>query len=216
MAVSQTDIINLAIFKLAQDKTITSISDEAKAARVFNRLWQPTVDLVLSDGIWPWAMKSQALALSSNDDTQGWGYRYSRPNDCLTAWAVTDESGLRGLRVYGGLRGVGLSQAQSLLVDFDQVHGDAETEILTDLQHARLVYTVRVTDTGRFPAHFVDALASRLAADGAGAIIGEVGLNAKPRLMQEYTLSRSLAAAHDYNESRNSIESDTPALLARM
>jgi len=169
---------------------------------------------VLADAVWPWAMKAQAMAVSSNPELMGWGYRYSRPNDCITAWAVTDSSGLRSLRVYGGLHAA--AGALPFLMDFEQAYGDTETEILTDLRDAYLIYTVRVQDTGRFPPHFVDALASRLAADGAGAIIGDVGLNAKPRLMQEYTLALSKAAAHDYNEGRNSIEPDTPAVRARL
>lgn len=215
---TQTDIINLALFKLAQDQTIPTIADQSKAARVFNRLWDPTVDLVLSDGMWPWAMKAQALALGVDPTEQGWLYRYSRPNDCLTAWAVTNVDGLRDARSYGGLpcfTGQWPGMFGPFKADFDQCHGTTETEILTDLEDAYLVYTVRVTDPGRFPAHFVDALASRLAADGAGAMIGEVGLNAKPRLMQEYTLARSLAATHDYNEASNSREPATPMLMAR-
>lgn len=217
---SQTDIINLALFKLGSDQTIASINEESKAARVFNRLWEPTRDIVLADGIWPWAMRAQLLAQSTNQQKNGWGFRYSRPNDCITAWAITDENGLRQARGFGGLRcfcsGPDASPLAGLMGDFEQTLGDTETEILADMQDAYLVYTVRVDDTGRYPPHFVDTLASRLAADGAGAMIGDVGLNAKPRLMQEYTLARSLAATHDYNEGQNSVQMMTPAMRARL
>jgi hypothetical protein len=217
---SQTDIINLALFKLGSDQTVASLSEQSKAARVFNRLWEPTRDIVLADGVWPWAMKAEQLAQSTDDNLQGWGYRYARPNDCITAWAITDVGGLRAARGFGGISCFCWDMAESPLRgfvgDFDQVYGDVETEILTDMQDAWLVYTVRVEDTGRYPPHFVDALASRLAADAAGAMIGEVGLNAKPRLMQEYQLSRSIAAAHDYNEGQNSAQYTTPSMAARL
>lgn len=216
---SQTDIINLALFKLGQDQTITSINESSKAARIFNRLWEPTRDIVLADGVWPWAMKAEQLAQSVTTDTGGWGYRYARPNDCITAWAITDVGGLRAARGFGGMAcfcgDMSESPLRGFIGDFEQVYGAVETEILTDTAEAYLVYTVRVEDTGRYPAHFVDALASRLAADAAGAMIGDVGLNAKPRLMQEYQLARSIAATHDYNEGQQSVRYTTPSMAAR-
>lgn len=219
MASSQTDICNLALFKLGSDKTITSMVEKSKEAIVFNRIWDQSRSLVLSDGMWPWAMKAQKLALASADPEQGWQFRYSRPNDCLTAWAVTDVNGLRAARHFGGLGcfcdADNCAQLGLPAAEFEQVYGSAETEILTDLPEAYLIFTVDVTDTGRFPPFFVDALAARLAADGGPAIVSEFALRNKGTLLQEYLLSRSTALAHDLNEMRNTREPAPPSQRAR-
>jgi len=48
---TQTDIFNLALYKLAQSIAIPALTDESKAADVMNRLWEPTRDLVLTERV---------------------------------------------------------------------------------------------------------------------------------------------------------------------
>lgn len=200
---SQIDIINLALNKLGQDVTIAALSDQAKAARVFGRLWEPMLDVVLADRNWGWATKSQAAALSVEGAQPGWQYRYSRPNDCITLVAVTDETGLRSARraslfcdpeYVRRIWGCGA-------YDFEQSFGDTETTVNTDVEEAYFVYVTRVTDTGRFPPHFVDTLAWRLAAEGAVPMIGEVGMRMKREMLDGYRVALSDAGAQDRSQS---------------
>ncbi|HWU70751.1 MAG TPA: hypothetical protein VN017_05295 [Pseudoxanthomonas sp.] len=214
---TQTDIINLAIYKLAQSIAIPAITDESKAADIFNRLWEPMRDLVLAARVWPWALKAQALAVDTEPAQPGWRLRYSYPNDCITAKALTDANGLRAVRMLSNycddnyLRGVW----GRLAFDWETSYGEQGTTINADQDGAYLVYVVRVEDTGRYPPNFVNALACRLAAEAAPPMIGEVGLNNKQSLLQEYNVALTDAGAHSYNEGSLVNDYVTPALASR-
>jgi len=214
---TQTDCYNLALYKLAQSIGVPSVTDNSKAADVLNRLWEPVRDLVLTDRIWPWAMRSQALALDVESPQPGWGYRYAYPNDCLTAYAVTNSGGIaQAGRLSRFADGDYLASVWgSGAFDFDTSYGDQQTTINTNVREAYLVYGMRVTDVSRFPPQFVNALACRLAVEAAPPLIGEVGLNSQSSLMQAYNFALTNAGAHSLNESRNDQSYVTPSLAAR-
>lgn len=214
---SQTDIYTLVAYKVAQSIGVPSLTDKSKINDVLNRLWEPMRDLVLSARVWPWALRAKALAISTDTSMLGWRYRYAYPNDCLTAYALTDD---RGLAQVGKLTRFADPQfvariAGSSVYDWDTSYGDLETTIDTNISNAILVYLVRVEDTNRYPVHFVNALVCRLAAEAAPALIGEVGLNSKQALLNEYTWALGEAGAHAKNEAMTAEEYVTPALAAR-
>lgn len=214
---TQTDIFNLALYKLAQSIAIPALTDESKAADVMNRLWEPTRDLVLTERVWPWALRAQALGVVDEPPMPGWRYRYAYPNDCLTAYAVTDENGLaqagKLIRFANGdyLANVWGSGA----FDWDTAYGEQGTSILTNVRKAYLVFAGKVDDPGRFPPQFVNALACRLAAEAAPPLIGEVGLQSKQGLLDEYALALTNAGAHAMNEGASDAGYVTPSLAAR-
>lgn len=214
---TKTDIFNLALYKLAQSISIPSVNDESKAADVLNRLWEPMRDLVLTARVWPWAVRCKALAVVNEVPQSGWRYRYAYPNDCLTAYALTDA---RGVAAAGKLTRFAsgdyvASVWGSGAYDWDTSYGEDATTINTSVQDAYLVYACQVEDPNRFPPQFVNALATRLAAEAAPPLIGEVGLNSKGNLLQEYNLALTEAGAHSMNEGRNDADYLTPALAAR-
>ena len=214
---TQTDVFNLALYKLAHSIAIPAITDESKAADIMNRLWVPIRDLVLTERVWPWAIRSQALAVDVEGPQPGWSYRYAYPNDCLTAYAITDG---RGIATAGKLSRFAsgdyiASVWGSGAFDWDTSHGEQATTINTNVREAFLVYACRVEDTGRYPPQFVNALACRLAAEAAPPLIGEVGLNNKNQLLQEYALALTNAGAHAMNEARDDGDYVTPSLAAR-
>lgn len=215
---SKTDIFNLALYKIAQSIAIPAVTDESKAADVMNRLWEPMRDLVLTDRVWPWAMRAQALALQVEPPQYGWAYRYAYPNDCLTAYAVTDTSGIGA----AGGRLTRFANADYLAsvwgsgaFDWETSFGTQGTSINTNVAGALLVYLVRVDDVGRYPPQFVNAMACRLAAEAAPPLVGDVGLNSKQQLLNEYAYALTAAGAHAMNESRHDTAYVTPALAAR-
>lgn len=215
---SQTDIYTMVAYKVAQSVGIPSLTDKSKINDVLNNMWPRIRDLVLSARVWPWALRAQALPISEEADSMlGWQYRYSYPNDCLTAHAVTDTIGLQQV---GRLSRFADEQYLATIMgssayDWDTAHGELETVIDTNVPAAVLVYLVRVEDTGRYPVHFVEALACRLAAEAAPALIGEVGLNSKQTLLQEYQWALTEAGAHAKNEASSAGGYTTPALAAR-
>lgn len=202
---SKIDIINLAIYKLAQSVVIPSLSDQSKAADIMRRLYDPMRDLVLEARVWPFALVCKKLALSAEPVQPGWKYRYARPNDCVTIRAVTDEAGLRNVRVLASFAEPEFLRwgAGSWVYQFEESYGVDGTTINTDTELAYIVYVVRVEDEGRFSASFVNALATRLAAEAGPPLIGEVGLSAKEKLMNEYGYAVTDAGAHSYGQGND-------------
>lgn len=219
---SQVDIVNLALAKISTDRAITAMGNASKEARVANRLWDQILDEVLEARNWSFALKTQALAVDAQAAMPGWTYRYAKPNDCLTLKAVTDENGLRiaGGRLACFTDGDWLQAYRNHGVyDYECTYGDSGESIHTDIEAAYAVYVMRVTDTGRYSAHFTNALATRLAAEMAPTIVGEQGLRVKQAMLDprggEYAIALSLASEHSSNQSRHRLEAVTPSLAAR-
>ncbi len=209
---SPVSIFNLALAKLAQDVTISSFTERSKEARIAARLWEPMRDLVLADRQWPWAMKAVALALEDEAPIPGWRYRYARPLDCITVVAVTDENGLRRCRRMSQWCDDAIRHRYGF--EYESAAGEQGTSILCDHEQAHLIYVARVTDPGRYPAQFAEALACKLAEEAAPSVIGDRGFTSKTGLKQLYQLALSQAAAHDYNEGAHDDEPCMPAAQA--
>lgn len=214
---TKTDIFNLALYKLAQSIAIPAITDESKAADVMNRLWEPTRDLVLTERVWPWAIKVVALSVDDQLPQPGWRFRYSYPNDCLSAYAITNAAGLHNVGKLARFASQDYLQSVwgSGAYDWDTSFGDQGTTINANTEAAFLVYACKVEDPGRYPPQFVNALACRLAAEAAPPLIGEVGLNAKGQILNEYAMAITNAGAHAMNESSQDEHYLTPSLAAR-
>lgn len=218
MTVSQVDICNAALGRLAQDVAIASMGERTKHATILNRVWSRVLDYVLSDHPWPFTIASVALALLEQDPPPGWECRYSYPADCLDALLVCDEGGVRAGLSYVAAGGWNMSEFRVQgdgRYDFEIVHGTQATSIVTDLAGAYLIYASRVDDVGRFPPMFAEALACRLAWEAAPAIMGELGLRARQTLLQDYEIAKAKAAAHGSNQARDVLQPVTPALAAR-
>ena len=209
---SNIDIFNLALLKLAQDATIGSFTERSKESRIAARLWEPMRDLVLAERQWPWAMRAMPLAVASEPAMPGWQLRYSRPADCITVVAVTDEAGVRAARRMS--RWCEDDFRLRYAVEYEVAGGEQGTSILADIEQAYLIYVARVEDTERYPPSFVDALACKLAEEAAPAIIGDRGFSSKPNLKQLYQMALSQAAAHAYNEGVHDDDPYMPAAQA--
>lgn len=213
---NKIDICNMAMGRLGQSARIATLAEQSVAAYTFNAIWDQTLAFVQSDAIWPWLLRTEALALSSADPDPGWRFRYSRPNDCLTAYAISDRALLDQYPRLGfWCDDTWRHQLFGRVLDWRDAHGAAETEILANVEDAWLVYAVSEPNPARFPAKFCEALAARLAVDASGPIIGQAGMNNRGALLQEYDFAKNAAAVHDYNEGRESGGYETPSLAAR-
>lgn len=218
MSLSQTDICNATLIKLGQDIAIASIAEQSKPARIFARIWDRVVALVLSEHAWPFALKSAALAVDPQDPYPGWGYRYTYPDDAVTMLALSSEAGIRGgVAAFSGCcRDSWGAVAFSGRLGFDVMHGDQSATIAADAEGAYGLYIARVDDTARWPVLFAEAVACRLAFEAAPAIQGELGIRAQGALEQRYELARAKAVAHAFNESLDPVLPLTPSLAARL
>ena len=213
---NQLDIVNMAMGRLGQSARIATLTEQSVAAFTFNAIWDQTLAFVQSDAVWPWLLRAEPLALSADPPDPGWRFRYSRPNNCLTAYSITTEALLGEHPHLGGwcdaewrLRCFGR------MLEWRDAHGATETEILANVEDAWLVYAVSEPNPVRFPAKFCEALAARLAVDASGPLIGQAGMNNRDSLLQEYELAKNSAAVHDYNEGRTADWYETPSLVAR-
>ena len=204
MALSQVGIMNAALGKLGQDIVVQAPSENSKHARALSRSWDYVLDYVQAARIWPFTTRVELLTLSAEDPLPGWEYRYDYPSDCMTAVALCDEAGVRS-----ALRG------NMPNFDFEKVNGKDGACLLADLPDAYLLYSARVTDVSRFPAHFCEALACRLAWENAGVLAGEVGLRMRGQLLQDYAYALSEAGVHELNEGRDIRGYLTPTLAVR-
>jgi hypothetical protein len=212
---SQTDIVNLALYYIAQSVVIPTMIDESKAADVANRLWDPTLDFIQTMRPWSFLREARALGLSAGDPQPGWAFRYQYPNDCLRAWALTDLPGLSAQpNVAAWCDGWG-ARVDSWRYRWQKARGRDGTVIDANVEQAWLIFTIRETDASRFPPMFVQAFARLLAQMMAPPLIGDVGLNAQNGLQNAFAAALQEASAHDGNESGSDFVDDTPSLRAR-
>lgn len=196
---SAVDICNLALAHLGDEATVSSIDPpEGSAQAEHCQRWYPVArDTLLEMHDWRFATKRVLLALTTSD-TFEWGYAYALPSNMLRALKVLPETG----------------KATDDTEDFDQqLDADDAQIILTNCEDASLMYTLRVTDTTRFPPLFVEALAWLLASYLAGPLVkGDSGVKMSQACLQHFGAFYARATASDANQ-RQIEPTHTPAWI---
>lgn len=212
MPTSKLDIANLALEKLGQSVTIAAFEENTKHGKAIARAWDRVRDFVLADRPWQFATVAKPGELLTETAFPGWQRHYAYPADCLYLFAVTTANGAR----------IAMQQVMNDTIElaspgyeYELSRGEQATSVNTDIEDAYFVFTSIVTDTARYPAKFVEALACRLAWDRAGAIAGEAGLQMRPQLMQDYLLAVSEASTRDRNEANDAFDYYSPTLASR-
>ena len=196
---SEVDIANLALARLGDSASVASISppEGSSQAEHCARFYPIARDSLLEMHDWGFTTRRAALAALSVT-TWNWSYAYARPTNVvhllsvLPAAASPDDAG----------------------EPYDTENTDTGTPIiLTDLADATLRYTLRVTDTTRFPPLFTDALAWLLASHLAGPVIkGDAGTAEAKRCMAMFQAMVSQAIRSDSNQ-RNHSPAHTPTWM---
>ena len=135
MAASQVSICNGARARIGAPP-ILSLSEDTKRARACNIAWQPSLDGLLAEHAWPFALTRASLARLADPPAFGFSYAFQLPPDFIS---IPDE------------------QEASY-----QIEG---TQYLTDAESVRLRYVRRVDDPNLFPPSFVELLAIKLASE---------------------------------------------------
>lgn len=196
---SEVDIANLALARLGDSASVASISppEGSSQAEHCARFYPIARDSLLEMHDWGFTTRRAALAALSVT-TWNWSYAYARPTNVvhllsvLPAAASPDDAG----------------------EPYDTENTDTGTPIiLTDLADATVRYTLRVTDTTRFPPLFTDALAWLLASHLAGPVIkGDAGTAEAKRCMAMFQAMVSQAIRSDSNQ-RNHTPAHTPTWM---
>ncbi len=140
MALNSIELCSSALIKLGADG-ISSFEDGTAEARVAARLYPLVRDAMLSAHPWSFATKQVELAQLAGGPITDFAYAYQLPNDFLNALSAGGHGRGRGL-VYQVIN--------------RQLHTNAASVVLT--------YIFRPSE-GDFPAYFIMALVTRLAAE---------------------------------------------------
>jgi len=150
MAFTDVQIASQAL-KLLGDNAITSFSDPGNGAKTMNEIYEQTVEAVLTENYWRFAMKKGTLVLNASPDPLNqYQYKYDIPADFLMMQTVRPQG-----------------------TDWEIF----EQEIYSNLSELDIDYIFR-PDESTWPPYFVKLMVYRLAADGAIAVTDKQELNA--------------------------------------
>jgi len=184
---SEVDICNLALARLGDSATVSSISPPEGSAQAEHcaRFYPIARDAVLEAHPWRFAVRRANLA-PLDVESWGWSFAYGLPANTLIALAVLPP----------GTTGDDMTQ------DFEiETTSDGAKVLYTNQEDASLRYVARVTDTSRFSPGFTEALSWLLASYLAGPLLkGENGANMAQMTAQQYRLALSMAEVTDANQ----------------
>ena len=181
---SQIDICNLALTKLG-DTNISSITQNARPAKLLNQCYELMLEEVLRAYDWNFATGRAQLARLDEDPIFGYDFQYSLPADYLK------------IRKFFNAYGAGFIRPQY------EIEG---RKLLTNEETVQIIYTKKITDTTYFDSLFISAFAARLALEICESLTGKSTL--KQILYQEYQIIMAKASATAYNE--DTTENDAP------
>ena len=186
---SAVDICNLALARLGDSATVTSIDPPEGSAQAEHcaRFYPIARDTLLEAHPWKFATRRVRLA-QLIVDTWNWDYAYAEPADALKLLSVLPASAAIGTDTE----------------EFEaETTADGDPVILTNLEDASLRYVARVTDTTAFSPMFIDAMGWMLASYMAGPLIkGDTGAAAARSCMQNALVALRQAQVSDANQRK--------------
>lgn len=184
---SEVEICNLALAHLGDDATVAAIDppEGSPQAEHCARFYPIARDALLEMHPWNFATRRVELAALAVP-TWSWEYAYAYPSSCIKVLAVLPyQSG---------------SDDETQPYETETA-ADGSLIILTNTPQATCRFSVRVTDTNRFPPLVVDALARLLASYLGGPVVkGEAGRKASMEQFNAFNLSASRAMISDANQ----------------
>ncbi len=206
------DIANLALSRLGDRATVTSISPPEGSAQADHvaRFWPMARNTALEAAPWRFATGRAAPSLTSYE-TGNWAYAYFLPTDCLLVRRVMPPTSATNS---------GAIFDADAVVDAWDIRFDVETDdtgrkvLLTDQEDAVVVYTRQVVDPSKYTTAFTDAVARLLESYLAGSVIkGQAGAKAAQLAYNAYMGLIAKAAVAEINQS-NTRRDYTPSAMA--
>lgn len=194
---SEVEIANLALSHLGDSATVSSLSPPEGSAQAERcaRFYPLARDVMQEEFVWSFCTRRKLLALVANWSSGKWAYAYAVPSEMLHPISVShpeassDQVDVLGLRPGAPFQLEGTDTGQVV--------------ILTNQPDAELRYTIRVRDTTKFSAQFVEALSWRLASMLAGPILkGEAGIKMTQSCLQIAISLGGEAAVKNANSSQ--------------
>lgn len=154
---SSVDIANAALTKLGEAR-ITALTENVKAAREINAVFEMRRDRMLRAYNWNFAMKRAQLSALADGPDWGYTYAYQLPADCLRMVQVNDEWIIPGFGDF-----LGGPDDQPFRIEGSQIVTDWSAPL-------KVRYIKRVSVSGNFDAAFAEAFAIDLALTTCQAI----------------------------------------------
>lgn len=172
---SEVQIVNRAL-RLLKVAPITAIGQDSEAGEWADAVYTSARDALLAEYPWNFAMKRAALSASPTAPSWGYDYAYPLPADCLRVLSIEGEPD---------------ESTDAWVVEAGSILTDAIAPLY-------IRYIEQVTNPGRFPPMFTEALVARLAAEGAYSFTGNV---AREQLVNElYQARLAIAKRYDAQE----------------
>lgn len=208
MALTEVQVFNRALARVGHTRQLGNFQEQSAEAGLANLYFAECRDEVLSVTPWPFATRRVRLALAVDAqvppqplERTDWACVYRMPTDCLRARYL----------VQPGVRNPPAEVRPPFQLEADEA-GERQL-LLTDLEEAELVYTVRHTYVVGWPPLFVSALAWRLAAELALGLRKDARVAAA--LMAQYERELAEAAAHAANEGQKDADPRPSSIRAR-
>ena len=222
---SEVDIVNLALGRLGDDATVSSIDPPEGSAQASHaaRFYPIARDSMLEMHQWGFATRRVTLAVLTGASPSPWQYAYAAPANALNMLAVMASDATNDYSTGQPMpytppgmpaqAGYGLYVPQEYVVEALE---DGTSVIYTNQVNAVLRYSALVSDTTKFSPLFTDALAWLLASHLAGPILkGETGAAAAKSCMQMFNTIFSKATVSDANQRRATVAANTNWLANR-
>lgn len=155
MALSKTEIANIALSHLGVGKDINNVdSDSSAEARAIRTYWEMAVDTVLKSWQWPFARAYAELGLVEENPVSEWGYSYRYPSDCVD---------IRKLVLNNNGSGISSQSANFNDIPFNVGGDNAGPLVYTNLELAVAQYTTRSRPVSMWPHDFTLSFTAQLA-----------------------------------------------------
>lgn len=205
---TDVDICNLALANLADDADVSSIDPPEGSAQADHcaNFYPIARDTILESHAWSFATR-RLLLTEVESEWDSYEFSYLKPNGLLRVISVFDPSVTDEQALLSGVL------SQNFIIE--QNSSGVEV-IMTDVKDAAIRYIVRVEDTSKFSAMFINCVAAYLSSLLAGPIIkGLQGVK-----MAEYWNKRALeyiekARAIDGNSQRMRLNYTPSSIRAR-
>lgn len=215
---SQLDIYNIAIGRIGSDKSVASVNENSKEARLCNRFYAQCRDEVMESAAFPFAVKVQALAsVADSLQMDGWRYSFARPDDCLRILEVgplTDAG--QSIGYWGACCGGPWDayKREGMMAYRTRLADDGNSVIImANTPQTYITYVAKVTNAGVFSPLMVSMLADRLSMELALPITSSA--NWLQVAMTRYNNSFNVAAATQYEQQNNGPEPTPASIRAR-
>ncbi len=182
---SVVDIVNLALARLGDSATVSSIDPPEGSAQAeqAKRFYPIARDNLLELYPWNFATKRTSLAATSDTAPDAWQYTYAVPSNYIRALSVYPENTISD------------ADSQPFIIETNSA---GQLILFTNVENAELKYISLVTDTTKFSPLFVNTLSFMLASFLAGPLIkGDAGMKIADTMYNKALQMMNVAAGKD-------------------